>query len=268
MGKVEDLAKAIRRNVLDMALASGVNGGHIGGAFSCADILALLYGEVMNVFPDNPQSPTRDRFLLSKGHVALAHYAVLAECGFISREEMMTFQTSGSDFPTHEVLNLEKGVEISSGSLGYGLSIGVGCALAAKRKEEKHRVYVLMGDGECNEGSVWEAAMSAAKYKLDNLTAIVDVNDQQLDGYSKDVMPIHNIADVFRGFGFHVEEVDGNDIEQLRKAFNSSVQAKPTAIIAHTVKGKGVKAIEGKLGWHHASLSQEQYDAFICGLEE
>lgn len=260
------LAKAVRRDILDMTLRAGVNGGHIGGALSCADILAVLYGAVLRVSPDNPLDAARDRFLLSKGHVALALYAVLAECGFLSREELLSFEQPGSELPTHAVMDPSRGIEISSGSLGWGLSIGVGCALAAKRRGNGQRIFVLLGDGECNEGSVWEAAMSAARFGLDNLTAIVDVNGQQLDGCSADVMPLHDIPAIFRGFGFHVKEVDGHDIEQLQSALSTAATGAPTAIVAHTLKGKGVRDIEGKVGWHHTALTQEQYDAFVEGL--
>ena len=262
------MASAIRKDVLDMTLRAGTSGGHIGGALSSADILAVLYGDVLRVSPDDPLNPKRDRFLLSKGHVALALYAVLAECGFISRDEMMSFEARGSDYQTHVVMDLRKGIEISSGSLGWGLSIGVGCALAAKRKGDEHRIYVLLGDGECNEGSVWEAAMSAARFSLDNLTVIVDVNAQQGDGYSADIMPVHDMPGVFRSLGFHVIEVDGHDIPQLLDAFRVPADNRPTAILAHTLKGKGVGSIEGKAGWHHAVLAQEQYDAFIRELRE
>ena len=261
------MARAIRKDVLDMTLHAGVNGGHIGGALSCADILAVLYGDVLRVSPDDPANPSRDRFLLSKGHVALALYAALAERGFITRAEMMSFEEPDSDFPTHAVMNPGKGIEISSGSLGWGLSIGVGCALAAKRRGDDYRVFVLLGDGECNEGSVWEAAMSAARFGLDNLTVIVDVNGQQLDGYSADVMPLHDIPGIFRGFGFHVEDVDGHDIVQLQSALRATAAETPTAVVARTLKGKGLEAIEGKTGWHHAALTQEQYEAFAESLK-
>ena len=261
------LAKAIRNDILDMTFQAGINGAHIGGAMSSADILAVLYGEVLRVSPDNLADPSRDRFLLSKGHVALALYAVLAECGFISRDEMMSFEGPGSDFPTHAVMNLGKGIEISSGSLGWGLSIGVGCALAAKRAGADYHTFVLLGDGECNEGSVWEAAMSAVRFGLDNLTVIVDANGQQLDGYSADVMPLHDIPGIFRGFGFFVEEADGHDMEQLYSALHTTAAGIPTAVVAHTVKGKGIREIEGKTGWQHTTLTQEQYEIFAESLK-
>ncbi len=262
------LATEVRKDIIQMTLQAGVNGGHIGGALSSVDILAVLYGAVMNVSAEYPDDTLRDRFILSKGHIALAHYAVLAECGFIARDDMLTFEKSGGEFPTHEEMNIRKGIEISGGSLGYGMSIGVGCALAAKRSDAEYRTYVLLGDGECNEGSIWEAAMAASKYNLDNLTVIVDVNGQQLDGYSADVMPIYDIVQVFQGFGFHVVEIDGNDIAQLEGAFAVRCLGKPIAIVAHTIKGKGIPEIEGKTGWHHASINQEQYESFVKQLEE
>ncbi|MCR4818298.1 MAG: transketolase [Fretibacterium sp.] len=266
--EIRELAKRIRTDILEMTYGAGANGGHLGGGLSCADILALLYGKVLNVSPESPLMPSRDRFLLSKGHVALAHYAALAEVGFITRDEMMSFETSGGQFPTHEVMNPSKGIETSSGSLGYGLSIGVGIALNAKRKGEQYRTYVLLGDGECNEGTVWEAAMSASRFHLDNLTAIVDVNEQSLDGYTKDIMPVHDIGRVFGGLGFQVRDSDGHDVEQLYKALSSLSGDSPTAVIAHTRKGKGIRSIEGRTGWHHARLTQEQYEAFRAELEE
>lgn len=267
VSRIQQLADSVRHDILLLTLNAGVNGGHIGGALSSADILAVLYGEVLRISSKEPEHPLRDRFLLSKGHIALAHYAVLAECGFISKEDMLTFEESGSEFPTHAVMNQQKGIEISGGSLGYGLSIGVGCALAAKKKGENYRTFVLLGDGECNEGTVWEAAMSAAKFKLDNLTVIIDVNEQQLDGYTANIMPIYNLPMVFEGFGFHVIEVDGNDIEQLLNAFNEVIENSPKVIIAHTIKSKGVKSIEGQEGWHHARITKEQYDMFVKDLE-
>ena len=261
--RLKHLAKSIRINVLNMTFKAGVNGGHIGGAFSSADILSCLYGKILNI--PSPTDQDRDRFILSKGHTAIAHYATLAECGFISLEDLETFEMPASDFSTHEMINIEKGIEISSGSLGYGLSISVGIALAAKCKHKKFKTYVLLGDGECNEGTVWEAAMAAAKFKLHNLIAIVDVNNQSLDGYN--VMPIHNIKEVWQGFGWNTIEIDGNDIEELLSAFNNLSQNNPNVIIAHTIKVKGIPSIEGQDSWHHARLAEEQYKAFLAELE-
>ena len=198
---IQELAWKIRNNVLDMTFHAGVEGGHIGGAFSSAEILAVLYGSEMNIDPKDPTDPNRDRFILSKGHISLAHYAILKECAFVSQDDLNAFENNGSSYSTHELESLEHGIEVTSGSLGYGLSIGVGIALSAKRNNQSYRTFVLLGDGECNEGSVWEAAMAAAKYKLDNLIAIVDKNGLQLDGYTSVVMPIQSIEQVFKGFG-------------------------------------------------------------------
>ena len=265
--ELKRLAKVVRKDILNMTFQSGVNGGHIGGALSSADILAVLYGKTLNITPENPTDPDRDRFILSKGHVAIAHYAVLAECGFIPKEELDTFEKSGSELPTHEVMDIRKGIEVSSGSLGYGLSIGVGCALDAKRKDKDYRVYVLLGDGECNEGSVWEATMAAVKFKLDNLTIIIDVNKQQLDGYTADIMPISNFKQIFEGYGCNVVEVNGNEVDELMKAFDTISKDKPTVVLAYTMKGKGIESIEGELGWHHVRISEEQYNNFVEELE-
>ena len=264
---LRSLARNIRKDVLDMTFHAGVEGGHIGGAFSSADILAALYGSEMNIDPKNPTDPERDRFLLSKGHISLAHYAVLKECGFLTQADLDSFENNGSLFSTHEVMCPEHGIEITSGSLGYGLSIGVGVALRAKQKKQSYRTFVLLGDGECNEGGVWEAAMAAARYKLDNLVAIVDKNGQQLDGFTGEVMPIHDMAGAFKSFGWHTLVIDGHDVEAIQKSVREKAAGMPTAIIAQTVKGKGLPAIEGKTGWHHARITQEQYDAFQQALE-
>lgn len=264
---IQNLAWRIRRNVLDMTFLGGVEGGHLGGAFSSAEILAVLYGAVMNIDPNNPADPNRDRFILSKGHISIAHYAVLKECGFLSQEDLDSFEKNGSPYSTHELQDTKHGIEITSGSLGYGLSIGVGIALSARNKKQDYKTYVLLGDGECNEGCVWEAAMAAAKYKLKNLIAIVDKNGQQLDGYTSDIMPIHNISKVFEGFGWNVLTIDGHNIESIQTALHNKSDDKPTVIIAETIKSKGLPSIEGKPGWHHARITEEQYQIFKEELE-
>ena len=264
---IKELAWKIRNDVLDMTFRAGVEGGHIGGAYSAADILAVLYGTEMNVNPQNPTNPDRDRFILSKGHVSLAHYAVLKECGFLTQEDLDSFESNGSIFSTHELESPEHGIEVTSGSLGYGLSIGVGVALAAKRKNKTYRTFILLGDGECNEGSVWEAAMAAARYKLDNLIAIIDKNGQQLDGFTNDVMPVHDIEKVFQGFGWNTIVINGHDFIEIQHAIGNKVEGMPTAIIAETMKSKGVPSIEGKTGWHHARITEEQYIEFKKELE-
>lgn len=266
-GRIKELAWKIRSDVLDMTFRAGVEGGHIGGAYSSADILAVLYGAEMNIDPKDPTNPDRDRFILSKGHISLAHYAVLKECGFLTQDDLDSFESNGSIFATHELESLEHGIEVTSGSLGYGLSVGVGVALSAKRKNQTYRTFVLLGDGECNEGSVWEAAMAAARYKLDNLIAIVDKNGQQLDGFTSEVMPVHNIEKVFQGFGWNTEVINGHDFGEIRQAIGREAPGVPLAIIAETIKSKGLPSIEGKTGWHHARITEEQYIEFKKELE-
>lgn len=271
-GKTEQALQAfanrMRKNMLQMMKNAGPNGAHIGGAFSAADILACLYGGILNVAPDRVHDPERDRMILSKGHISVALYSALFEAGFLSWEELMSFEADGSEFATHAHKNLEKGIELSSGSLGLGLSYGAGAALAAKRKGQDYDCFVLLGDGECNEGCVWEAAQAAAKYRLDNLTAIVDFNRQSLDGFLEDSMPVCSYRAVFEGFGWNAVEIDGHDYSQLCGALCAPRQdGKPTAIIARTVKGKGVSFMEDKVGWHHATLTQEQYEQALRELE-
>jgi len=255
---VRELAYNIRKDVLDMTLHAGANGGHIGGAFSAADILAVLYGKVMK---------GGDRFILSKGHVALAHYAVLAECGYFSKEKLLTFEDSGSTLTTHEIKDSENGIDISGGSLGYGISIASGIALIRKQNGDDSHIYVLVGDGECNEGSIWEGAMTASKLGLDNITVIVDVNGQQLDGYTNDIMPIKDIGNVFKDFGWFVKHVDGHDYDEIEGALKDISEGHPTAIIAHTIKGKGIASIEGKSGIHHMRITEDEYNGYIQELK-
>ena len=265
--ELRELAYRIRLDILQMTVNAGANGGHVGGAFSCADILAVLYGDIMNVSSDHPTDPDRDRFILSKGHCAIAHYAVLKEMGFLSEQEMLTFEQSDGELPTHEVMDLQKGIETSSGSLGYGLSVGTGCALSAMLHKKDYKVFVLMGDGECNEGSVWEAAMAAKRFCLSNLIAIVDMNEQSLDGLTSETMPVSDMAQVWKGFGWNVIETDGNDIATLLKAFDLLSDEEPSVLIAHTKKGEGIPSIEGKTGWHHVRLTDEMYDEFRKEME-
>ena len=266
----KELAYNIRKDVLDMTLHAGANGGHVGGAFSAADILAVLFGKVMNIGQSESGSGTvseeGDRFILSKGHVALAHYAVLAECGFFPKEKLLTFEDSGSTLTTHEIMNSEPGLDISGGSLGYGISIGSGIGFVKKERGDISHVYILVGDGECNEGSIWEGALSAAKLGLDNITVIVDHNKQQLDGFTSDVMPMERIGDRFEAFGWNVINCDGHDHDALEKAFLTRCDGKPTAIIADTVKGKGVHSLEGNADNHHIRMTEEEYNQYIMEL--
>lgn len=265
--RLEKMAKAIRRDVLEMALCAGKQGGHIGGAFSSAEILSVLYGAVMNVTPENVNVSERDRFILSKGHSAIGLYAALYENGFLTKDELDTFEKDGSLLQTHCVKNPEYGIEISSGSLGVGLSVGVGMAFAARQRELSYRVFVLLGNGECNEGCVWEAAMLAGQLGLNNLIAIVDDNKMQLDGDSGDIIRLSRLDEMFSALGWDAVRVDGHSVPALTHTFEGIAQRKrPLAIIADTVKGKGCSLMERNSAFHHAVISQEQYDAAIREL--
>lgn len=252
---IEAAARNMRRNMLEMTLHAGANGAHIGGALSSADIMAVLYCSILD------RAGKGDHFVLSKGHCALVQYAALCETGVISKEELLSFEDNGGMFPAHPVMNDEIGIELSSGSLGLGLGFGIGLALADKKKRTLAKTFVLLGNGECNEGSVWEAVMQAPKLKLDNLIAIVDNNHLQLDGEAEKIVPQAHIADSFRSFGWEVSEINGHDIEAVYSTL-SNVQAngKPKMIVANTIKGKGVSFMENQVKYHHAGLTQEQYN--------
>lgn len=267
--RLEKMANAIRRDVLEMTMSAGKQGGHIGGAFSCAEILSVLYGAVMNVTPANVTAPERDRFILSKGHSAIALYAALYENGFLTRDELDAFEKDGSLLQTHCVKNPEYGIEISSGSLGAGLSVGLGMALAARQRAPSCRVFVLLGNGECNEGSVWEAAMLAGQLGLNNLIAVVDDNKMQLDGDSESIIQLNRLDEMFSALGWDAVRADGHSVPALMQAFERDVQKKrPFAVIADTVKGRGCSLTERNPAFHHATVSQEQYDAAMRELQD
>lgn len=264
-----ELANNIRKDIIEMTYNAKKNGSHLGGALSSADILAVLYGLIMRHNPQNPNDPERDRFLLSKGHAAVALYAALHQTGYISDEECSAFEQNESKFPAHCVLNRDKGVELSSGSLGLGLSFGAGTALAVREKGLSSRVFVLMGNGECNEGSVWEAAAMAAHLKLANLTAVIDHNEMQLDGTSAQILNMDDLRAKFSAFNWYAADVDGNDIDKLIEAFEEmqKVKDRPCAVIAHTVKGKGISFMENNKEWHHSWLNEENYNSAMRELE-
>ena len=235
--------------------------GHTGGSLSCIDILNVLYNEVLNVSPENFTSPDRDRYVQSKGHCVEALYVVLADKGFFPEEDLNTLCQYKSHYIGHPTKKV-KGVEQNTGALGHGLPICVGNALAAKMDEKDFRVFTLLGDGELPEGSNWEAALSAAHYKLDNLCAIVDKNSLQITAATADVMSTDPLDKKWEAFGWAVKEVNGNDIEELKAAFNSLPfeKGKPSVIIAHTIKGKGISFMENELKWHHGVPDKEQYE--------
>lgn len=256
--RIEEAARNMRRNMLEMTLHAGPNGAHIGGSLSSADIVAALYCGILD------REGRGDHFVLSKGHCAMVQYAALCEIGAISKEELMTFEDNGGMFPAHQVMNDAIGIELSSGSLGLGLGFGIGLALADKKKGTKARTFVLLGNGECNEGSVWEAVMQAPKLKLDNLTAIVDNNHLQLDGGPEQIVPQANIAESFRSFGWEAVEINGHDIGAIYEALSERKEdGRPRMVVADTVKGKGVSFMENQVKYHHAGLTQAQYEQAV-----
>lgn len=264
---IAKLANARRADAVTMIVRAKT--GHTGGAMSCLDILACLYYGIMNVRPDEPLWPRRDRFLLSKGHSVEGYLAILADLGFFPKAELNTFSRPGSRLighPNHRV----PGVEASTGALGHGLPLGVGLALGARRTGQAYKTYVLMGDGEQAEGSVWEAAMAGAHHGLDNLCAIVDRNGLQISGPTEDVMALESLADKWRAFGWDVEVLGGHDMDELLGFFlETAPQGKPRCLIARTVKGKGLPCAEGRAEWHHrvptAEQVQEAYRALGAG---
>ena len=249
--------KDIRKRILELAFKAGSNGSHLGGSLSAVEILNTLYH---SGFTFNPSDETRDRLILSKGHAALALYCVLESVGIITKEDAETFEQNGTTLFAHAKKNISKGIEFSGGSLSLGISYAVGVALACKSKEINNRIFVLLGDGECDEGLVWEAVMSAVNYHLDNLTFIVDCNGLQSDGYTKDVMDHSPLEKKFEGFGCKVVSVNGHSEKEVADAYKVKSNDCPLAIIAHTVKGKGVSFMENLQQWHHGTLSQSQYE--------
>lgn len=263
--RIETAALEVRRKCLDIAFAMSPKATHFGGALSTVDILATLYFEVMNYDVNNPTWENRDRFFLSKGHSVMGYYVTLAKAGFITDKELLTYGQNETFLPGHPVINKSKGIESTNGSLGMGLSVGIGNAIAAKKKSLGSRSFVLMGDGECNEGSVWEAVMAAPHFKLDNLTAIVDRNRWQQTGAGSDIMDVGNLREKFSSFGWHAVEINGHNITDIYMALNEDTSGKPKAIIAKTIKGKGFSFSEENNAWHHAVLTEKLYN---LGLTE
>lgn len=253
-------ARELRRTVLDMVY--GIQSGHLGGSFSAAEILVTLYEHELRLDPANPAWPDRDRFVLAKGHAAPALYVELAERGFFPKETLATFRRIDSILQGHPDMKKTPGVEMSTGSLGQGLSAAIGMALAARLDGRTHRIWALLGDGELDEGQVWEAAAFAAAHRLDNLTAIVDWNRVQLDGTTDEILPLGDLAAKWRAFGWNVLECDGHDVAALLEAYAvaKAERGRPTVILAHTVKGKGVSFMEGEAAWHGAPPNAEQYE--------
>jgi len=261
-------ATEIRKSIVDMIFHS--KSGHPGGSLSSVDILNYLYFKEMNVEPSTATDPNRDRFVLSKGHAAPVLYATLAERGFFDKELLPTLRKLNSPLQGHPDSKKVPGVDVSTGSLGQGISNAVGLAMGAKLDNSSARVYTVLGDGELQEGLVWEAVMAAAHYKLDNLVVIVDNNGLQIDGKNEDVINLGSISDKFKSFDFNVIEIDGHDYEQIANAFDSAKATKgaPTAIIAKTVKGSGVSFMENQAGWHGVAPNADQLAAAIAELSE
>ncbi len=265
--KIRAFALRMRRMIIEMSHQCNMS-AHLGGGLSMVEINAILFGAIMRLDPKNPRWTDRDRYILSKGHGVLGYFSALHAVGFISAEKLKTFLQNESDLIAHPVMNMEFGIESSNGSLGHGLSMAVGVALAAKRHRQAYHIYVLLGDGECNEGAVWEAMMLAAQYQLDNLTAIVDMNGYQSDGKTEHVINLKNMADRSRQFGWNVQEVDGHDIDNLYQAFCSCTLAdQPHVVIARTVKGKGISFMENNNDWHHARLTKNWYEQAVMELD-
>ena len=266
--ELEKMANEIRKDIV--TAVHSAKSGHPGGSLSSADIFTYLYFEEMNVDPANPKWEDRDRFVLSKGHVAPGLYSTLAEKGYFPKEDLKTLRHTGSYLQGHPDMKHIPGIDMSSGSLGQGVSVAVGMASAGKYDKKDYCVYTLTGDGEIQEGQIWEAAMWAGHRKLDNLVVIVDNNNLQIDGSIEDVCSPYPIDKKFEAFNFHVINIDGNDFDQIRAAFKEARETKgmPTAIIAKTVKGKGVSFMENAAGWHGKAPNDEEYEIAMADLEK
>lgn len=263
---LEEIAKILRRHIITMT-ARAVS-GHPGGSLSAAEVVTALFFRVLRYRPSEPCWAERDRFILSKGHAAPLLYAALAESGYFPVDELSTLRRLGSRLQGHTDRTCTPGVEMSSGSLGQGLSFGIGAALAARLNSQSYRVYVLLGDGECDEGQVWEAAMAAAHFKIDNLVAIVDHNKQQIDGWNWEVMNLEPLGEKWRSFGWKVIEIDGHNFDQILAAFEQAelVKGQPTVIIAHTIKGRGVSFMENNPEFHGRATTPEETELALKEL--
>lgn len=262
------IAAKLRKRILQQHAAA--NTSHIGSVFSCLDILLFLYTTVLNVRPHQPDWPQRDRFILSKGHAANALYNVLAECKFFDEKLLDGYCLDGGKLPGHVTKGCVPGIEISAGSLGHGLPVGIGMAMAARMDRRPSRVFVLMSDGECDEGTTWESALLAAHHRLDNLTVIVDYNKIQSLGRTNEVLNLEPLVEKWRSFGWAVQEIDGHDYHQIAQAFPTAHagEDKPGVVIAHTVKGKGVSFMEDKLEWHYRAPNEQQLKQAFAELDK
>lgn len=255
-----DIARALRVTSLDMIYRRG--GGHPGGSFSAAELVTALYFHKLRIDPHHPLTPDRDRFILSKGHASPLLYAALAKRGFFPETDLERWGQLDCHLQGHPERGKTPGVEMTSGLLGHGISVGVGLALAAKLNQQTYRTYVMVGDGECQGGIIWEGAMAAGKFRVANLTVIVDYNDVQLDGFVHDIMPLEPFVDKWRAFNLHVLEIDGHNMRQILDALDTveQIHDRPTVIVAHTTKGKGVSFMENNAAWHGIAPNAEQYE--------
>jgi len=266
---IKNFTFQVRKNILEMAVAAGAGSAHFGGALSIAEIVSTLFAYQMKIDKNNPKWEERDRFILSKGHACLAYYAALCEVGYISNNELKTFEQNDSNLLGHPVINRNLGIDFSNGSLGMGLSLGIGVAISSKKKKKNFNVYVIVGDGECNEGSIWEGAMAAPNFNLDNLYVIIDKNNFQQTGSNKDIMNVGNLKDKWSSFGWHTVELDGHNVQELYNFFQVSKNInRPKAIIANTIKGKGFSFSENNNDWHHSILSKSFYETAIKELKK
>ncbi len=267
--KIKDFAFNIRKNILEMAFAAGSSSSHFGGALSIADIISVLFSHQMKIDSKNPKWEDRDRFILSKGHACLSYYAALCEVGYIPKEELSSFEKDETNLLGHPVMNRDLGIDFSNGSLGMGLSLGIGVAIAAKKKKKDFNVYVIIGDGECNEGSVWESAMAAPHYKLNNIFAIIDKNNFQQTGSNKNIMNSDSLKEKWKSFGWDTTELDGHNIDELCDFFKNSKKVdQPKCIIANTIKGKGFSFAENNNDWHHSVLTKSFFEKAMKELED
>ena len=264
--EIVNFSKEVRKKILKMSLKAGAASAHIGGALSIADIVSVLFKYQMKNINENSN---RDRFILSKGHACLAYYSALNLIGLISNDEIDTFEKDNSNLAGHPVKNKKLGIDFSNGSLGMGLSIAIGLAISFKKKEEKSKVYVIMGDGECNEGSVWEAAMAAPKFKLNNLQLIIDKNNFQQTGSNLEIMSLEDLSAKWTSFGWDVSEVDGHNIYEIKKYFDKNLQVKkPQLMIANTIKGKGFSFTENNNSWHHAIITEKLFNEAMKEIDQ
>ena len=264
---IKDFAFRVRKNIVEMASFAGASSAHFGGALSITEIVSTLFAYQMKIDKKNPKWEERDRFILSKGHACLVYYAALCEVGYISKDELKTFEKNDTNLLGHPVINRNLGIDFSNGSLGMGLSLGIGVAISSKKKKKNFNVYVIVGDGECNEGSIWEAAMAAPNFNLDNLYVIIDKNNFQQTGSNKEIMNVENLGDKWSSFGWDTTELNGHNIHELYNYFQKSQKiSKPKAIIANTVKGKGFSFSENNNDWHHSVLTNSFYEKALKEL--